>query len=343
MNNQYVALLVAVAIGAAIVFSGSLHKFPVNTSPPVVGIPVTPAPHTDKNLQLQTFGFTVQPTPSQTCALEGAKENCECQHIPDNPDIKEIVCSKTNNCELWQICEQMNWPPDFPPIQKTTLGGVPLKDSLGRPLAYGLRCQWLRNTLADGREYCVAKPVVYLYPETPTYVDVSVTTTGKIVVSDPLYPAGGWKSVFAKPDGTLVYKNRTYSELFYESNVKDIKKPANGLVFETANLDEELSRALSKIGLNNNEKKEFLDYWIPNLKRLNSAYILFSLIDPNEKERIDKVNITPEPDTRIEFIAYFKPLDKMVELPELKLGPTPQRNGFTLVEWGGTIDLNKNN
>ena len=63
---------------------------------------------------------------------------------------------------------------------------------------------------------CGEKPVIYLYPETKTLVDVSVTTAGEIVVSDPLYPSGGWKNVEAYPDGTLYYQGGKYRELFYE-------------------------------------------------------------------------------------------------------------------------------
>jgi len=33
----------------------------------------------------------------------------------------------------------------------------------------------------------------------------------------------------------------------------------------------------------------------------------------------------------------WKGLKKPIEVEEQKLGSTPERNGFTLVEWGGTI------
>jgi len=54
---------------------------------------------------------------------------------------------------------------------------------------------------------------------------------------------------------------------------------------------------------------------------------------------VDKVIITPEPDTFIFFLAYFKPLSQPIQVKPLMLPlEPPKRVGFTAVEWGGTID-----
>ena len=72
--------------------------------------------------------------------------------------------------------------------------------------------------------YCIGKPVIYLYPEKPTYVDVTVS--GNIVESIPLVEKGrlrtatssqGWFGVLAMPGGVLKYKNQYFRELYYES------------------------------------------------------------------------------------------------------------------------------
>jgi hypothetical protein len=173
-------------------------------------------------------------------------------------------------------------------------------------------------------------------------VDVRIESSGDIFISDPIYPTGGWKNILANPDGTLVYKDKTYRELFYESEVEDFKKPENGIIIRTDELEQNLSQILLRLGLNHFEKDEFLEYWIPNLKNLSSPYILFSIIEASEKEKIDHVIIDPEPTTRIEFIAYFKPLEEIVPIKKLELPETPKRVGFTEVEWGGTIDLGHN-
>lgn len=200
-------------------------------------------------------------------------------------------------------------------------------------------CSIPRLTGRDGTGlYCVAKPVIYLYPTKKTLVDVSVETTGKIVVSDPLYPLGGWKNVTVYPDGKLIYQNKEYRELFYETSVTDIKKPDDGLIIKARDIEKTLKELNNKLGLTEFESKELTDFWIPRLKNLSSNYVLISLVDQEEKNKIDRLNIKPTPDTLIEILYYFKPLNETINIKPLNLPPTPKRIGFTAVEWGGTIE-----
>lgn len=193
-------------------------------------------------------------------------------------------------------------------------------------------------------EWCIGKPVIYLYPTEPTLIDVEVFAPGRVFLSDPLYPEGGWKNVLAQPDGQLTYEGKSYRELFYETELTtDLKIPENGILIARGNLLSDLTKYTKALGLSNFESKEFTDYWVPLLRDLNSPYILFSILDPEEKERIDRVEISPKPDTFIGFIAYFKPVyEKYSPTPlELPLTP-PERIGYTAVEWGGTIDNGAN-
>ncbi len=211
---------------------------------------------------------------------------------------------------------------------KTNLGGYGIADSYcGTP---GL-------APTDGI-FCIGKPVIYLYPTKPTFVKVTVQTAGSIFISDPPYPTSGWENLLAYPNGKIEYRGKSYRELFYESNVKDVKRPSSGMTLDSRNLRTELDSIITKLGLINEEKTEFLDFWIPKLQNLNSNYIFFSLVEKDEKDRIDKVNISPKPDTTIEFIAYFAPLDHLFEGVPLDLPENPPaRIGFTAVEWGGMM------
>lgn len=186
---------------------------------------------------------------------------------------------------------------------------------------------------------CIAKPLVYLYPTETTSVDVSVKVPGKIFISDPLYPEGGWKDVEAHPDGTLYYNGAKYGALFYESNVtKKIGMPKTGFVIARGEIASKLDAYITRLGLIGREKKEFLEYWVPMLQNLNSPYVFFSILPEDVKTAVDQVIVSPEPDTRIEFIAYFKPLQKTIDVQPLDLPSTPpERKGFTEIEWGGTI------
>lgn len=189
---------------------------------------------------------------------------------------------------------------------------------------------------------CIGKPVIYLYPQKTTSVDVTLNIPGIVTVSDPLYPANGWKHIEAHPDGTLKYSGKTYKELYYETALTTKSpQPSQGVVIPTAELKTQLTTITTQLGLLPSEQQEFLDYWLPRLNALQSPYIFFSILDPNEKERVDRVTLSPQPDTWIAFIAYFKPLAAPIFVDPLSLPQEPpQRKGFTAVEWGGTIVTN---
>lgn len=188
---------------------------------------------------------------------------------------------------------------------------------------------------------CLGKPVIYLYPTVDTFVNVQVKTEGQITVSDPLYPNGGWQQVLAHPGGKLDYEGKTYSELFYETGVGSVNQPETGIIIPLAKLEEKLREEITLLGLTKtSEQQEFLDWWIPRLRGLNAPYILFSVLNSSEKTRLDDVHISPKPDTFIDFIAYFKPLQKIEPVQELRITPAPKRQGFTAIEWGGIIDNN---
>ncbi|MCL6096538.1 MAG: hypothetical protein M1444_02525 [Patescibacteria group bacterium] len=187
--------------------------------------------------------------------------------------------------------------------------------------------------------WCDAKPVIYLYPEKPTRVWVEVTIPGEITVSIPKYEESqGWKDVLAYPDGTLIYQGKTYSELFYETMQERTTPPENGWVVKTSDLKGKLTEITSALGLNRREQNEFLAYWFPRLNSLNKPYVFVSFFDPLIKDSIDRVDITPTPNNFIQFIMYFKGLDKNRKVNPPNYPLIPQRTGFTAVEWGGILD-----
>ena len=57
-----------------------------------------------------------------------------------------------------------------------------------------------------------------------------------------------------------------------------------------------------------------------------------TLEEINEKMPLE---FSVEPDSIIRVLMQFKPLEEYIEIPEQKL-TTPERNGFVVVEWGGS-------
>ena len=93
-----------------------------------------------------------------------------------------------------------------------------------------------------------------------------------------------------------------------------------------------LQDKLSEMGMTPREYNEFIVYWLPYMQ--DNPYNLISFQWDNYAESA-KLNITPEPDNMLRVFMAFKALNEPVEVPEQKL-PVLNREGFTVVEWGGT-------
>jgi len=179
-----------------------------------------------------------------------------------------------------------------------------------------------------------AKPIIYLYPEEPTDVEVRVSfpNGGWFTASYPDY-AGGW-NVTAHPDGTLINHadGREYSYLYWAG-----KGPANwdfssGFVVKGTDTVAFLQEKLEYLGLIPREYNEFIVYYLPLLQKNEYNLITFQT---TVYEQNAVMHITPEPDSILRIFMAYMPLDKPVNIPEQKLERF-ERTGFAVIEWGGT-------
>ncbi len=181
------------------------------------------------------------------------------------------------------------------------------------------------------------KPVIYLYPEQTTKVSVSVSPTGGMTVSDPFYNHG-W-NVVADPNSNLtnLADGKTYPYLFWEGRGDSIYHiPKNGFVTSKENLESLLNDKLSLLGLNEKETKDFKEFWLPKILSENKPYYFVTFISKQKIDEIAPMKISPQPDTIIRVLMDYKGLDSYEDVPELSL-KTPERKGFTVVEWGGVL------
>ena len=86
------------------------------------------------------------------------------------------------------------------------------------------------------------------------------------------------------------------------------------------------------MGLVPKEYNEFIVYWLPRMEV--NKYNLIYFPDKDYEERV-KLLVDPKPDSVKRVHMIFKPLKRYIEIREQQLAPFV-RNGFTVIEWGGT-------
>lgn len=188
--------------------------------------------------------------------------------------------------------------------------------------------KWMRSQPMDD------KPIIYLYPEEEQLVEVKLLKEQNIIVSYPKYN-NSWQ-VIAKPNGDLkdIKTNRNLYGLYYEAKNNESKiNLEEGFCIKRENIVSFLEEKLSILGLNEREANEFIIYWLPRLEKNEYNYIRFASI--SEIDKIMPLEVSPQPDTIIRVLMEFKGLNKEIKVKEQELSKV-NRNGFVLVEWGGT-------
>lgn len=179
----------------------------------------------------------------------------------------------------------------------------------------------------------VWKPIIYLYPEIETEVTVKVGNPQNLTHTYPKYK-NEWQ-VLAKPNGDLkdIKTGRNLYALYWEGINTVEPNMTEGFIVKGEDTIKFLEEKLEVLGLNEREAEEFIVYWLPKLESNKYNFIRFQT-----EEEINNnmpLEITPKPDTIIRIVMEFKELEEPIQIKEQKL-ITPQRTGFTVVEWGGT-------
>jgi uncharacterized protein (UPF0333 family) len=178
------------------------------------------------------------------------------------------------------------------------------------------------------------KPVIYLYPEKTTKVNVKVQPNGGFSVTEPEYPDGGW-TVTAQPNGHLRTEDGTYYPyLFWEGIGFNYQMPSRGFVVARNDVNKFLKDKLALLGLNAKESADFIEFWQAKLEV--KPYVFVTFIDQPVFDQLAPLTVTPKPDQVIRVFMDYKPLDTPVSVQPLTI-KTPVRHGFTVVEWGGAL------
>ena len=179
----------------------------------------------------------------------------------------------------------------------------------------------------------VYKPIIYFYPETVTECSAKVTLNGKLTCTYPEHGENGWENFTAHPDGTLVFPNgKEYYAFYWEGKQHAQWDFSTGYCVRGEDTAAFLEWALAEQGLTAREANEFIVYWLPLMQENPYNVISFQTTAYTDSAKLD---ITPAPDSLLRiFMAYYA-ADTEVEI-EPQTFDKFLREGFTVVEWGGS-------
>ena len=191
------------------------------------------------------------------------------------------------------------------------------------------------------------KPVLYLYPQEERQLTVTLDLEGSL---DTVYPApddqratdrgtqASW-TVTASPDGTLTdASGRTYPSLFWDGPVRQ-ESPQQGFVVAREDAVPFLEEKLALLGLSDRESADFITFWAPQIRANEYTFISFDASSYTQQVTYsfaDEAGNQVAPDTFIRVFMTIRAAQADEAVTPQEFASTPMRNGFTVVEWGGT-------
>jgi hypothetical protein len=182
------------------------------------------------------------------------------------------------------------------------------------------------------------KPVIYLYPQQEMNVSVQVGID-RFTETIPNYGTNGW-NVRATPESKIFNyaDGQTYPYLFWEGQSDKSISVDKGFIVACEEVSSFLEDSLTKMGLNNQERADFEEFWVTRMLDNNEPYFFISFVGTRDFNKVAPLTIEPKPDTLIRVFMYYSPMNEKINVMPQTLSSIP-RNGFTVVEWGGTSSV----
>ena len=258
-------------------------------------------------------------------------------------DSSEVILSRLDDC-IFTVIDSVISDSDgnflFENVRTGThyIYASAIDTSCGYPVGASKSC------FCNGKDLCnldtlfltcleVLKPAIYIYPEEDSKFQVQLIFKNGTRITESIPEYNSPWNVFVEKYGIIDGK---YDYLFYETSIKNIPSTnwRNGWCISQKNLKNELNNLLLKIGLNQKETSEFLDYWLNRLQDYK-YYKIYPVVNEQLDEFVE-IDITPQPQTIFRIWFFFQGFEKFVKLPSHQISDFV-REGTTVIEWGGML------
>lgn len=198
--------------------------------------------------------------------------------------------------------------------------------------SYGRTVQMTSTAMVGGFE--CGKPVIYLYPEETTDLEVYVAPKGGFSYTDPVYN-NGWR-VTATPDGMLTNRDdgTAYTYLFWEGRGGSYVAPEKYWVVAKADVPSFLTSTLAKMGFTSREIADFNEFWLPRMT--DAPYYKIGFHGNAVMDRLAPLTLSQKPDSVLRVLMDFEELEAPIPSNPPVIRPFV-RKGFVVTEWGGVL------
>ncbi|MEO6302672.1 MAG: hypothetical protein ABIP51_05830 [Bacteroidia bacterium] len=179
----------------------------------------------------------------------------------------------------------------------------------------------------------VEKPVIYVYGKDK--VSIQLNLKGALLFTYPEY-TNGWNFT-ANPNGVIEMGDKKYHYLFWDGKLEipttdlDLKK---GFMVDKNNLVSFFEEKLTLMGLNTQETEDFITYWCPRMSVNEKNYVHFMFNE--EYNNYASITIDPKPDQLFRVCMLWSKTNNNTTKVKPQKIESFKRDGFTVVEWGGT-------
>lgn len=186
------------------------------------------------------------------------------------------------------------------------------------------------------QEMHLKKPVIYTYSDVEKAVDITIRPKGELTFTYPLAEAGKWSGT-VHADGSFTSNGKNYPYLFWEGERKQSLQPdfSSGFVVNRDEVVPFLEKQLTAMGLNEKEQTDFITFWGPIMTQSESGFAHF--VFNEDYDELATLEISPKPDHMFRVYLLWTPLQAGQHIsPKRQTIPKMTREGFYVIEWGGS-------
>ena len=181
------------------------------------------------------------------------------------------------------------------------------------------------------------EPVIYIYSDSQKEYQIKLDPKIKPLSTYPHHDVTeGWRAKGSNNGSVTLSRNgRKYKYLFWEGSSVYLPPITDGFIVHADSLNVFFLETLKRLGLNDNEMKDFTEYWVPQFDQPD-VYYRISFYSQALIDQLFPLEITPTPKQVIRILMDYEVVGKdRIDLATPTIVSVDRIADELIVEWGG--------